>query len=59
MKTKLLILITLIVCFSCKTDENNSQTTVFDTTDLNHANKVLLESVMDDAFTPPVASRMY
>lgn len=59
MKTKLLILISLIICFSCKTDENNSQATVFDTTDLNHANKVLLESVMDDAFTPPVASRMY
>ncbi|GGI56379.1 hypothetical protein GCM10011444_06880 [Winogradskyella haliclonae] len=43
---------------SCK-EEIKPNVQVFNTTDLNKANTVLLEAVMEDAFTPPVASRMY
>jgi len=43
---------------SCK-EKIKPNTQVFQTADLNNANTVLLEAVMEDAFTPPVASRMY
>jgi hypothetical protein len=44
--------------FSCKEDAKKP-TVIFDRIDLSDANTVLLESVMEDAFTPPVASRIY
>lgn len=43
---------------SCK-EAIKSNAIVFTTSDLNYANTVLLEAVMEDAFSPPVASRIY
>ncbi len=57
MRLKLLLLF-LITLSSCdKATESDTQ--VFQTEDLNYANTILLEAVMEDAFSPPVASRMY
>ncbi|WP_439152975.1 vanadium-dependent haloperoxidase [Winogradskyella sp.] len=58
MKTRLLLLIIALTVFSCKKDSEEA-TVIFDRNDLSSANTVLLESVMEDAFTPPVASRIY
>lgn len=58
MKFKHIAIIFLVVFTSCK-EPVKSDVQVFRTTDLNNANTVLLEAVMEDAFTPPVASRMY
>ncbi|MBT8245798.1 MAG: vanadium-dependent haloperoxidase [Winogradskyella sp.] len=58
MKFRLLVLFIAVILSSCK-EELKSDTQVFQTSDLNNANTVLLEAVMEDAFTPPVASRMY
>ena len=53
-----IVLLFLIVLSSCdKAIESDTQ--VFQTEDLNYANTVLLEAVMEDAFSPPVASRIY
>ncbi|TCK67715.1 PAP2 superfamily protein [Winogradskyella wandonensis] len=58
MKSRLFVLFITVLLFSCKNDTKpNAQ--VFQTSDLNDANTVLLEAVMEDAFTPPVASRIY
>lgn len=58
MKLKVLILFITVLLCSCK-EVTKHNTQVFQTSDLNHANTVLLEAVMEDAFTPPVANRMY
>jgi hypothetical protein len=58
MKPKILILWIFLLLFSCNESKKNSQI-VFTKDDLDIANTVLLESVMDDTFTPPVASRIY
>ncbi|WP_188373296.1 vanadium-dependent haloperoxidase [Winogradskyella haliclonae] len=58
MKSRLFALVILVFFASCK-EEIKPNVQVFNTTDLNKANTVLLEAVMEDAFTPPVASRMY
>ncbi|WP_299223754.1 vanadium-dependent haloperoxidase [uncultured Psychroserpens sp.] len=58
MRSTYLFFILIVFVFSCK--ENSKQSSnIFTKNDLNAANKVLLESVMEDAFTPPVASRIY
>jgi hypothetical protein len=44
--------------FSCSED-TTSKNNIFSTSDLNHANRTLLEVAMEDAFPPPVASRVY
>ncbi|MFD2917374.1 vanadium-dependent haloperoxidase [Psychroserpens luteus] len=56
---KLLTLIASILLISCNKEIKQQPLDVFHIDDLNYANKVLLESVMEDAFTPPVASRIY
>ena len=58
MKLRIFTLILLVILSSCK-EAIKSDVQVFKSTDLNNANTVLLEAVMEDAFTPPVASRMY
>ena len=58
MKSRIFTLILIVILSSCK-EGIKSDVQVFKTTDLNNANTVLLEAVMEDAFTPPVASRMY
>jgi hypothetical protein len=58
MKSRLLLLFLALTVFSCK-KETKDATVIFDRKDLSAANTVLLESVMEDAFTPPVASRIY
>lgn len=58
MKFRLFILCITIILTSCK-EEIKPTFQVFQTSDLNNANTVLLEAVMEDAFTPPVASRIY
>jgi hypothetical protein len=58
MKSRIFALILLVILSSCK-EATKSDIQVFKATDLNNANTVLLEAVMEDAFTPPVASRMY
>ena len=55
---RLFILIIALSVFSCKEDRKEPNV-IFDRIDLSDANTVLLESVMEDAFTPPVASRIY
>lgn len=47
-----------LVLVSCN-DNNSTNLERFDTSDLNHANRTLLEVAMEDAFPPPVASRVY
>ncbi|MEH6534789.1 MAG: vanadium-dependent haloperoxidase [Psychroserpens sp.] len=59
MTSKLFILIAYILLISCNNEVKQQSYESFDSKDLNYANKVLLESVMEDAFTPPVASRIY
>lgn len=53
--------LTLILAFLVMTCQNDSElkTPVFTAHDLRQANTVLLEGVMDGAFSPPVASRIY
>lgn len=58
MKSRFLGLLILVIFASCK-QSISPDVQVFKTSDLNNANTVLLEAVMEDAFTPPVASRMY
>jgi PAP2 superfamily len=58
MKSRLLLLFLALTVFSCK-KETKDTAVIFDRNDLSAANTVLLESVMEDAFTPPVASRIY
>ena len=58
MKARLFIVSISALLLTCK-QEMDPKTQVFKTSDLNHANTVLLEAVMEDAFTPPVASRIY
>ena len=58
MKLRLLFVLNILMFFSCSTS-TKPELQVFQTSDLNYANTVLLEAVMEDAFTPPVASRMY
>ncbi|WP_370390409.1 vanadium-dependent haloperoxidase [uncultured Winogradskyella sp.] len=58
MSYRIFILFCTVLFFSCEKNVQPS-TQVFETSDLNHANTVLLEAVMEDAFTPPVASRIY
>jgi hypothetical protein len=48
----------IILLFSCSEDVSND-TVVFGTSDLNYANRTLLEIAMEDGFPPPVASRVY
>lgn len=57
-KLKLLFIVLSLLVISCE-DEVKKPLVIFDSDDLIHANTVLLESVMDDAFSPPVASRIY
>jgi len=53
-----LFILGFFLLFSCKnTDTSNKQ--VFSTQDLNQVNLALLEAVMEDAFTPPIATRIY
>jgi hypothetical protein len=59
MTSRLLILITFVLLTSCNKGVKQESYESFESKDLNYANKVLLESVMEDAFTPPVASRIY
>lgn len=58
MKPKAILLILGLFLFTCK-DKGTAPLIIFDKNDLIQANTVLLESVMDDAFSPPVASRIY
>ena len=58
MKLRIFTLILLVILSSCK-EAIKSDVQVFKSTDLNNANTVLLEAVMEDVFTPPVASRIY
>ncbi len=58
MPFRIYFLFLLVLLTSCN-KELDHKSQVFTTSDLNMANTVLLEAVMDDAFTPPVASRMY
>ena len=58
MKLRIFTLILIVILSSCK-EGIKSDVQVFKTTDLNNANTVLLEAVMEDVFTPPVASRIY
>ena len=52
-------IILVVSCLvSCKETVNPNQK-IFTASDVNYANTVLLEAVMEDAFTPPVASRIY
>ncbi|MBK9257769.1 MAG: vanadium-dependent haloperoxidase [Saprospiraceae bacterium] len=57
---KLLILLFFSLCFiySCN-DLNETRKIIFGTEDLNLCNRKLLEVAMEDAFPPPVASRVY
>ncbi|MCK8479102.1 vanadium-dependent haloperoxidase [Psychroserpens algicola] len=59
MKFKLLFILVYGLLISCNQENKQQPIDAFDTENLNYANKVLLESVMEDAFTPPVASRIY
>ncbi|WP_204344352.1 vanadium-dependent haloperoxidase [Psychroserpens algicola] len=59
MKFKLLFILVYSLLISCNQENKQQPIDAFDTENLNYANKVLLESVMEDAFTPPVASRIY
>lgn len=47
-----------LVLSSCSNNEFNPKG-VYDLSTLNHSNTVLLETVMEDALSPPVASRAY
>ena len=58
MKLRIFTLILLVILSSCK-EAIKSDVQVFKSTDLNNVNTVLLEAVMEDVFTPPVASRIY
>ena len=58
MKLRIFTLILLVILSSCK-EAIKPDVQVFKSTDLNNANTVLLEAVMEDVFTPPVASRIY
>lgn len=58
MKFRLFIFCITVILTSCK-EEIKPTVQAFQTSDLNNANTVLLEAVMEDAFTPPVASRIY
>ena len=53
-----LSIVSSLFLFSCKND-NNSNQYKFGIDDLNHANRTLLEIAMEDAFPPPIASRVY
>lgn len=57
-KTFLSGCILVLFALSCS-KENTSEKIVFSTSDLNYANLILLETVMEDALSPPVASRAY
>lgn len=45
------------ILYGCKSPENTVN--VFGISDLNFANRTMLETVMTDGFSPPVASRVY
>ncbi|OZV70743.1 vanadium-dependent haloperoxidase [Winogradskyella aurantia] len=51
--------LTIFILFCSCNREKDEASQIFKTSDLNYANTVLLEAVMEDAFTPPVASRIY
>lgn len=57
---KLMILILLIVFLAgCKTDKHDSTPSPFDKHLIDHLNEELNEAVIQDGFSPPVASRIY
>lgn len=58
MKSKVFLFLLGLFLLTCK-DKAKDPLIIFDKNDLIQANTVLLESVMDDAFSPPVASRIY
>ncbi|MEO5906423.1 MAG: vanadium-dependent haloperoxidase [Saprospiraceae bacterium] len=45
--------------FSCKTTTTTEQPNPFGLSDINSANRKLLEVAMEDGFPPPIASRVY
>lgn len=52
------LLLSLALVFSCSQEKPFNEI-VFNTSDLHRANLTLLETVMEDALSPPVASRAY
>ncbi|MFD1062476.1 vanadium-dependent haloperoxidase [Winogradskyella litorisediminis] len=58
MTFRFLPLFILFLLVSCE-KETDANIQIFQASDVNNANTVLLEAVMEDAFTPPVASRIY
>lgn len=58
MNIKLLLVVLVCLIVSC-TDSHKNNTEIFTSQDLRKSNEVLLEGVMDGAFSPPVASRIY
>lgn len=48
----------LLFCIGCQ-ESTDVQSRIFDTADLNDANRRMLEVAMEDGFPPPVASRVY
>ena len=58
MRFKVLTYLLAFLIMTCQND-SKSTTPVFTAHDLRQANTVLLEGVMDGAFSPPVASRIY
>jgi hypothetical protein len=58
MSRKILLLLISVIVIACqKSTESNFK--VFAGNDIRDANTVMLEGVMDGAFSPPVASRIY
>ena len=58
MKQIICIALLLFVMFSCQEDSKNLSDP-FGITELNKANRKLIEVVMEDGFSPPIASRVY
>jgi hypothetical protein len=58
MRVYYVVFLAVIITFTSCT-EDTSVTAKFSTKDLNDANRKLLEVAMEDAFPPPVASRVY
>lgn len=56
---RVFILFLGVVLFLSCVNENSKKENPFGTSDLNHANRTLLEVAMEDGFPPPVASRVY
>lgn len=58
MRYKVILFVLFGILFSCQQD-TDFNTKVFTGDDLRKTNTVMLEGVMDGAFSPPVASRIY